>query len=281
MTLVPGTRLGPYEVLAPLGAGGMGEVYRARDSRLGRDVAIKALPPAFAQDAERLARFEREARLLASLNHPNIAGIHGLEEVAGARYLVLEFVDGETLAARLARGALPRRRGGRGLPPGRRGRRGGARGRRRPPRPQARQHHAHGRRHGEGARLRPRQGRRLRPAGRRPRTWRASPTMTFAATSAGVMLGTAAYMSPEQARGRAVDKRSDVWSFGCVLYECLTGAAGVPGRDRLGHDRRDPQDRAPTRARCRPTRRRACASCSRAACARTRASACATSARRA
>jgi len=107
VSLTPGTRLGPYEIIAPLGAGGMGEVYRARDPRLGRDVAIKALPTAFAQDLERLARFEREAKLLASLSHPNIAGILGLEEVAGARYLVLELVDGETLADRLTRGPLP------------------------------------------------------------------------------------------------------------------------------------------------------------------------------
>src|SRR5512139_3529345 len=107
MPLTAGTRLGPSEIIAPLGAGGMGEVYRASDPRLGRDVAIKALPAEFAQDPERLARFEREARLLASLSHPNIAGILGLEEVAGHRYLVLEFVDGETLAQRLARGPLP------------------------------------------------------------------------------------------------------------------------------------------------------------------------------
>jgi len=94
MTLAPETRIGNYEIVAPLGAGGMGEVYRARDTRLGRDVAIKALPAAFASDPERLARFEREAKLLASLSHPNIAAIHGLEEVAGRRYLVLEFVEG-------------------------------------------------------------------------------------------------------------------------------------------------------------------------------------------
>src|SRR5512140_909247 len=107
MSLATGIRLGAYEIVAPLGAGGMGEVYRARDTRLARDVAIKALPEEFAQHPERLARFEREARLLASLSHPNIAGIHGLEEVAGNRYLVLEFVEGETLAERLARGPLP------------------------------------------------------------------------------------------------------------------------------------------------------------------------------
>src|SRR6185295_7712499 len=106
MTLAPGIRLGPYEIVGPLGAGGMGEVYRARDGRLGRDVAIKALPPAFAADPERLARFRREAQALASLNHPNIAAIYGLEEAGGAPHLVLELVEGETLSARLARGAL-------------------------------------------------------------------------------------------------------------------------------------------------------------------------------
>ncbi|MDZ4804617.1 MAG: serine/threonine-protein kinase [Candidatus Eisenbacteria bacterium] len=107
MSLTPGSRLGPYEVIAPLGSGGMGEVFRARDSRLGRDVAIKVLPAAFALDPERLARFEREARLLASLSHQNIAGIHGLEELDGHRHLILELVEGETLAVRIARGPLP------------------------------------------------------------------------------------------------------------------------------------------------------------------------------
>src|SRR5262245_3295315 len=106
MSLLPGTKVGPYEILSLLGAGGMGEVYRARDSRLGRDVAIKALPGSLAHDPERLARFEREARLLASLNHPNIAAIYGLEDVGGQRYLVLEHIEGETLAHRLGQGAL-------------------------------------------------------------------------------------------------------------------------------------------------------------------------------
>jgi eukaryotic-like serine/threonine-protein kinase len=106
MPLLPGTRLGPYEIVAPLGAGGMGEVYRARDTRLGRDVAIKALPDGFANAADRLARFEREAQILASLNHTNIAAIHRLEEHDGARYLVLEYVPGETLAERIRRGPL-------------------------------------------------------------------------------------------------------------------------------------------------------------------------------
>src|SRR5688572_10434445 len=107
MSLTTGTRLGPYEIVEPLGAGGMGEVYRARDGRLGRDVAIKALPAAFDADPERLARFRREAQTLASLNHPNIAAIYGLEEASGAPHLVLELIEGETLAARLARGPLP------------------------------------------------------------------------------------------------------------------------------------------------------------------------------
>src|SRR5437867_6135066 len=107
MTLTAGTRLGSYEILAPLGSGGMGEVYRARDARLDRVVAIKSLSPGFARDPGRLARFEREARLLASLSHPNIASIYGLEDAQGSPYLVLEFVDGETLAERIARGPLP------------------------------------------------------------------------------------------------------------------------------------------------------------------------------
>src|SRR5512144_294453 len=107
MTLSPGSRLGAYEILGPLGAGGMGEVYRARDGKLGREVAIKVLPEAFAADADRLARFRREAKLLASLNHPHIAAIYGLEEAGGVEALVLELVEGETLAERLAAGPLP------------------------------------------------------------------------------------------------------------------------------------------------------------------------------
>src|SRR6059036_3562908 len=107
MALSVGTRLGPYEILAPIGAGGMGEVYRALDTKLRREVAVKVLPPAFAQSSERLARFKREAQVLASLNHPNIAAIYGLEEATGVHHLVLELVPGETLAQRLAVGALP------------------------------------------------------------------------------------------------------------------------------------------------------------------------------
>ena len=201
----------------------MGVVYLGRDTRLDRRVAIKVLPEALAGDPERLARFEREARLLASLNHPNIAGIYGLEEAEGRRFLALEYVEGDTLAQRLARGALPVEEAlevcrqiaaaleaahengviHRDLKPGNiKLAPGGevkvldfglAKG-------------------GTGA------------SGSSPDAdLSASPTMTYAATGVGVILGTAAYMSPEQARGRSLDRRTDIWSFGCVLYECLTG----------------------------------------------------------
>jgi eukaryotic-like serine/threonine-protein kinase len=222
MSLTPGTKLGPYEIIAPLGAGGMGEVFRARDARLGRDVAIKALPEIFATDPERLARFEREARLLASLNHPNVAGIHGIEEVGGHRYLVLEFVEGETLAERLTRGPLPVEEAMevcRDIAAG------------------VEAAHESGVIHRD---LKPGNVI-ITPSGQvkvldfglatsgggsttgSDVNLSHSPTMTTPATRAGVILGTAAYMSPEQARGKSVDRRTDIWSFGCVLYECLTG----------------------------------------------------------
>ena len=228
MALVPSTRLGTYEITGPLGAGGMGEVYRARDTRLGRDVAIKALPPAFAADPARLSRFRREAQTLASLNHPNIAAIYGLEEAGGTPHLVLELVEGETLAARLARGALSQ---GEAL----------ALGIQIASAIEAA--HERGIIHRD---LKP-GNIMINPAGLAKvldfglaksdpglasgAALSESPTLAehSDATAVGVILGTAAYMSPEQARGKPVDRRSDVWSFGCVLFECFTGRPAFAG----------------------------------------------------
>ena len=217
MALSAGTRLGTYEILAPIGAGGMGEVYRARDAKLGREVAIKVLPGQFSKDRERLARFEREARLLASLNHPNIATLHGFEESNDIRFLVMELVKGETLGERLARGPIPLDEAlplfeqiASGL------------------------HAAHekGVIHRD---LKPANIKitpdgvpkildfGLAKAALAGEVSEESPTVTRQGTEAGIILGTAAYMSPEQARGKSLDKRTDVWSFGCVFYEALTG----------------------------------------------------------
>jgi len=228
MTLTPGTRVGPYEILGSLGAGGMGEVYRAQDPRLERQVAIKAVTAGVSGDAERLARFEREARVLASLNHPNIAAIYGLETLEGVPHLVLELVDGETLSARLARGAMApadaldiamqvaaaieaAHDGGivhRDLKPGNVmitttgmvkvldfGLAKGA----------------------------------AAVSSASSPDLSASPTVALSATREGMILGTAPYMSPEQARGQAVDRRTDVWAFGCLLYECLSGRSTFSG----------------------------------------------------
>ena len=227
MPLAAGSSLGPYQIVAPLGAGGMGEVYRASDARLGREVAIKVLPEAFARDPERLARFAREARLLAALTHPNIAGIYGLEEADGKRFLALEYVEGETLAEHVARGALTveetldigRQIAGaleaaheagivhRDLKPGNVKLTPG----------------------GEVKVLDFGLAKGAAPGSGPGSDLSQSPTVTQGATGAGVVLGTAAYMSPEQARGKAVDRRTDIWSFGCVLYECLSGRQAFQG----------------------------------------------------
>jgi hypothetical protein len=233
MALSPGTRIGTYEVLAKLGQGGMGEVYRARDTTLGRDVALKLVSDAFAGDQDRLARFEREARTLASLNHPSIANIHGVHDSDGKRALVMEFVDGEDLSARIVRGPMPLDEA----------------------LPIARQiadaleaAHDAGDVHRD---LKP-GNIKVRPDGTakvldfglakamdvsgvgrfRQHDLLSSPTITSPAmTAAGLILGTAAYMSPEQAKGRPVDQRSDMWAFGCVLYEMLTATRAFDGED--------------------------------------------------
>ena len=224
--MTPGTTVANYEIRAAIGKGGMGEVWQARDSRLGRDVAIKTLPPALATDADRIARFEREAKVLASLNHPNIAGIYGFEAHAEWRFLVMELVAGETLAERLARGPMPIEEALRlGL--------------------QIAEAI-------EAAHEKDIIHRDLKPANIKvtpegkikvldfglAKALQAdaddmnaanSPTLSLAATAQGLILGTAAYMSPEQARGQAVDRRTDIWAFGCVLYEMLTGRPAFRG----------------------------------------------------
>ena len=231
MALTTGSRLGVYDVTALIGEGGMGQVYRARDTKLDRDVAIKILPEAFAHDADRLARFQREAKTLASLNHPNIAAIYGLEESGGMTALVMELVDGEDLSQRTARGAIPVDE----------------------TLPIAKQI-------AEALEAAHEQGiihRDLKPANVKLRSdgtvkvldfglakavegaGRAgvvggvsmSPTRSNHATQAGIILGTAAYMAPEQAKGRSVDRRVDIWAFGVVLYEMLTGRRAFEGED--------------------------------------------------
>jgi len=223
--LTPGARLGSYEVVGSLGAGGMGEVWRARDTRLGREVAIKVLPDALARDPGRVSRFEREARLLASLNHPGIATVHGFEQVDGVSMLVQELVEGPTLAERLRRGALPVREALEVA-----GRIAEA----------LEAAHEKGIVHRD---LKPSNikltadGRvKLLDFGLAKALGTESaasdvsklPTDT-SPTGAGVILGTAPYMSPEQARGQPVDDRTDVWAFGCVVYEMLTGTRAFPG----------------------------------------------------
>jgi serine/threonine protein kinase len=226
-SLTAGTRLGPYEIVAPLGAGGMGEVYRARDPKLRRDVALKILPAAFAADPERRARFTREAQVLAALNHPHIAAIYGVEEadastdstgspLAGSRQaavtaLVLELVEGEDLSTLIAR-----RSAGSEDPAS------------------IRTTPASIRTTPASIRTTPAS---IRTTPASIRTTPAStelansPTMTATASRLGMIVGTAAYMSPEQAKGKPVDKRTDIWAFGCVLYELLTGRRAFAGED--------------------------------------------------
>jgi eukaryotic-like serine/threonine-protein kinase len=229
MPLAAGARIGGYEVLALVGAGGMGEVYRARDARLGRDIAIKIVSPAIAADASGLMRFEREARMLGALNHPNIAAIYGVEDGAGAPALILELVDGETLAERIARGPIPVAE---------------ALGYTRQIADALDTAHEAGIVHRD---LKPgnikitEDGRvKVLDFGLAKAIAAAttpdpavdpahSPTITIHGTKGGVILGTAAYMSPEQARGKTIDKRTDIWAFGCVLYEMLTGRRAFGG----------------------------------------------------
>jgi serine/threonine protein kinase len=229
MALTSGTKFGPYEIVAPLGAGGMGEVYRARDTKLGREVALKLLPPLFAADADRVARFDREARLLASLNHPHIGAIYGFEDADNMPALVLELVEGDTLDDRLRRGSLPLSEAlavaqqitdaldaahraaiiHRDLKP-------------------------------SNIKITPDGMVKVLDFGlakalaaeRSDPDLSKSATMTAGGTIVGTVVGTAAYMSPEQARGQPVDKRTDIWAFGCVLFEMLTGTSAF-GRDTV------------------------------------------------
>jgi serine/threonine protein kinase/roadblock/LC7 domain-containing protein len=226
MSLTPGMRLGHYEILAPIGAGGMGEVYRGRDSKLKREVALKTLPDAFTRDADRVSRLQREAELLASLNHPHIAAVYDFADFEGARLLVMELVEGETLAARITSGRLPIEEAlsiatqiAEALEAA----------------------HEKGITHRD---LKP-ANIKLTPTGNvkvldfglakmdaraNPGNLTDSPTMMTASTP-GVIMGTAAYMSPEQARGKGTDRASDIWAFGCVLYEMLAGRRVFDGED--------------------------------------------------
>jgi serine/threonine protein kinase len=223
-----GKTLGHYQITSQLGKGGMGEVFQAKDQKLGRDVAIKVLPDEFAKDSDRVARFQREAKVLASLNHPNIAAIHGLEESGGTNFLVLELVEGDTLADRLRRGGMPVEESlklalqiAEALEAA----------------------HEKGVIHRD---LKPSNikvtedgkvkvldfGLAKAYAGDKEEVNLSnSPTLSDAATQQGVILGTAAYMSPEQARGKPVDRRADIWAFGCVLFEMLAGRAAFSGKD--------------------------------------------------
>ena len=224
MTLAAGTRLGPYEILAPIGAGGMGEVYRARDPRLGRDVAIKVLPASFSQDPDRLKRFEQEARAAGVLNHPNITAVHDIGTADDAPYIVTELLEGETLRSRLGAGAVPVRKAidyavqiAKGLAAA----------------------HEKGIIHRD---LKPdnlfltKDGRvkildfglaKLKPEANEG--GQTDLGTVSGGTEPGVVLGTMGYMSPEQVRGKAADRRSDLFAFGTILYEMLSGQRAFRG----------------------------------------------------
>ena len=225
MSLQPGVRLGGYEIVGTLGAGGMGEVYRARDLKLGREVAIKVLPEEFARDPARVARFEREARMLAAVNHPTIAAIYGAEEDGDTRYIVMELVEGDTLGERLSRGSLSiadSLRVGAGI--------------------------------AEALEIAHEKGvihRDLKPANIKLTNegrvkvldfglakamdlpfagdMSRSPTIAMGDSRPGDIVGTPEFMSPEQARGKETDRRTDIWAFGCILYEMLTGRRAFAG----------------------------------------------------
>src|SRR5262245_17404731 len=232
MPLGAGTRLGPYEIQSAIGAGGMGEVYKARDTKLDRLVAIKVLSNAVVNDPDRIARFEREAKTLAALNHPHIAQIYGVEDSGATRGLVMEFGEGETLADRIARGRVPLDEA---LPIARQAAEALAA--------------AHGQRviHRDlkPSNIKVRSDGTVKvldfglaklnePSGPNdPNALSMSPTVTSPAlmTGVGVLLGTAAYMAPEQARGRPIDYRADIWAYGCVLFEMLAGARPFAGAD--------------------------------------------------
>jgi serine/threonine-protein kinase len=231
VSLSVGARIGPYEVTALIGEGGMGQVYRATDTNLKRAVAIKVLPESVAADRERLARFQREAEVLASLNHPNIAQIYGLEKADGILALVMELVEGPTLADRIAQGPIPVDEA---LPI--------AKQMAEALEAAHEQNIIHRDLKPANVKLRPDGvvkvldfglAKALEPASGVSVNATASPTITSPAmmTGVGVLLGTAAYMSPEQARGRTVNKRCDIWAFGCVLYEMLTGQRAFAGED--------------------------------------------------
>jgi serine/threonine protein kinase len=235
MPLAAGTRLGPYEISTPLGAGGMGEVYRARDTRLGREVAVKVLPASLSSSPETRARFEREARTVSSLNHPHICTLHDVGREGDTDFLVMELVEGETLAQRLSRGALPSaevlKLGSQIADALDRAHRAGVIHRDLKP----------------GNVMLTRGGAKLMDFGLARATGLAgpasgsgvtvaalsqSPTMAQPLTAEGTIVGTFQYMAPEQLEGKEADARSDLWSLGCVLYEMATGKRAFEGRSQ-------------------------------------------------